>query len=195
MAYDVVALATEDFELAEFIDGYQGYYDEQGFNDFKGKNSHNNRSGLAENEEHFERQRKEAEQKCISMSFNSATGQVVTNSLLQQSLLSFVDDWFTATSPEGQAAIDGLRNTISESPENAELVNSLLPTAARDENGQIFATEDEKIAWEEEHAQSCSMNATAETMTEWVNDGTASDNAQHLNQHAPQQALQALPGT
>ena len=111
----------------------------------------------------------------------------------QSELSGMIGNMLRVDTPEAQEASDKLKGVVESSEENAALVNGFLPNAARDENGQIFATEHQKIEWESENLNVCTIYPTAESIVDSVNAGTAQAEIDHLNKvGAP---LPALPGT
>ena len=73
---------------------------------------------------------------------------------------------------------------LANNPEDAARVQSLYDVAARNENGQVFLTNEEKDAWEAENLNVCTMNPTAEDIVDHVQTGRDSILA-HLESTEP----------
>lgn len=186
---------------------FDNHLNNQGFNDFDhgpGSNidKESNLSGLNSHVGGFDADERSEDSKKNYKALRSQFAQCALAgqtplSEFQSELSGLIDNMLNVNTPEGQKVKDELQDVVASSEENAVLVNGFLPNAAKDENGQVFATEDQKNEWEAENLNVCTINPSAETIVDSINDGSAQEQINHLNSISPsaQQVLPALPGT
>lgn len=202
-----MAFSAAELESLEEVKKAGGYFESQGFTDFDhglGSNidKEGNLSGINTHVGTFDAEARSEDEgkeyKALRSQFaqRAFAGQNPLSEF-QSELSGMIGNMLRVDTPEAQEASDKLKGVVESSEENAALVNGFLPNAARDENGQIFATEDQKNEWEAENLDVCTIYPTAESIADSVNAGTAQAEIDHLNNISPsaQQVLPALPGT
>ncbi|MGB1077408.1 MAG: hypothetical protein ACPG05_03800 [Bdellovibrionales bacterium] len=85
---------------------------------------------------------------------------------------------------EANEILSEMDEYLAENPEAAARMENLYNVAARNENGQIFLTEEEKMEWEAENLNVCTINPTVEGMVDHVESGRDSMFA-HLESTEP----------